>query len=346
MTFKNKRRWLIILQYCMGWTIAFLFLSIVRGEGTIEQGSVQFEFWDSMLTSLAMGPFFGSISGAALILTEEYGYKHVSFPKLLVLRVIYCLLFVTLMVLVAFGIYGKNLSLMAFAFEPGSFAIYFYIVSVDIFMFGLRQVSLHFGGNNLSKLMFGKFYNPHEEERIFMFLDLQSSTTHAERLGHIKYSKMIQDCFNDLGVVVENESEIYQYVGDEVVLTWKLKDGLRNQNCLRAYFNFKGQLDKRSQHYLDHYNCQPHFKAGINHGLVTVAEIGKFKKEIAYHGDAINTAARIQAKCNEFKEALLISENLKLKLDLSGFSCEELGSIELKGKKEQVIISSVHELNG
>lgn len=346
MTFKNKRRWRIILQYSIGWTIAFLFLSIVRGEGTRELGSVQFEFWDSVIASISMGPFFGSISGGALILAEEYGYKHVSLPKLLVLRIIYCALFLTLMVLIAYLVYGKNLTLIEFAFEPGSFAIYLYIVSVDIFMFGLRQVSLHFGSNNLSKLLFGQFYNPREEERIFMFLDLQSSTTHAERLGHITYSKMIQDCFNDLGVVVENEAEIYQYVGDEVVLTWKLATGLRNQNCLKAYFNFKRQLEKRQQHYLDLYNCQPHFKAGLNHGLVTVAEIGKFKKEIAYHGDAINTAARIQAKCNEFKQALLISENLKEKLNLSGFSCEKLGSIELKGKKAKVPIYAVHQLNG
>jgi len=58
---------------------------------------------------------------------------------------------------------------------------------------------------------------------------------------------MIQDCFNDLGVVVENESEIYQYVGDKVILTWKLQDGLRKQNCINAYFNFKQQLDKNQE---------------------------------------------------------------------------------------------------
>jgi len=58
----------------------------------------------------------------------------------------------------------------------------------------------------------GRFYITREESQFFMFLDLQSSTKHAENLGHIRYSKIIQDCFNDLGIVVGNETEIYQYV--------------------------------------------------------------------------------------------------------------------------------------
>jgi len=212
-------------------------------------------------------------------------------------------------------------------------------------MFGLRQVNLFLGSNNLWKLFRGKFYTPQEEERIFMFLDLQSSTKHAEKLGHIEYSKMIQDCFNDLGIVIENEAEIYQYVGDEVILTWKLNDGLKDQNCLYAYFNFNQQLDKKKEYYLDNYNCIPHFKAGINAGIVTVTEVGKYKKEIAYHGDTINTAARIQNKCNELKQEILISESLKNKLTNTGFIFDKLGRIKLKGKESQILLYAVHQTN-
>lgn len=343
MNFKNKRRWNIIKQYSIGWTLAFIFLSIVRGEGTKELGSVQFEVWQSIITSLMMGPFFGSISGYAQILTEEYGYKRISFQRLLIVRTIYAILFVALMILLAYSVYGTNIGLFEFAFEPGSFAIYFYIVSVDVFMFSLRQVNLFLGHNNLGKLLRGKFYTPREEERIFMFLDLRSSTKHAEKLGHIKYSKMIQDCFNDLGVVVENESEIYQYVGDEVILTWKLQDGLRNQNCINAFFNFKKQLKSRQKYYYENYQCTPHFKAGLHAGIVTVTEVGRYKKEIAYHGDTINTAARIQGKCNDFGEELLISEGLKNKLTNTSLVFSKLDSINLRGKKEKVLIYSVYE---
>ena len=345
MKFKNKRRWQIIQQYSVGWTLAFIFFAIVRGEGTKELGSVQFEVLQSILHAFIMGPILGGISGYAQILTEEHGYKRISIQKLLVLRVVYVLLFLVSLISLAYAIYGEKLTFIEFAFEPGSFAIYLYIVSVDIFMFGLRQVNLFLGRNNLWKLFRGKFYTPQEEERIFMFLDLQSSTKHAEILGHIEYSKMIQDCFNDLGIVVENEAEIYQYVGDEVILTWKLNDGLKDQNCLNAYFNFNQQLDKKKEYYIDNYNCIPHFKAGINAGIVTVTEVGKYKKEIAYHGDTINTAARIQGKCNELKQDLLISESLKNKLSTTGFTFDKLGSIELKGKEMRVFLYAVYQTN-
>lgn len=346
MKFSKKRKWQIIKQYSIGWTLALIFFGIVRGEGTEELGSVQFEVWESIFAAFITGPILGSISGYAQILTEEYGYKRISIQKLLILRIVYALLFLVSIISLAFAIYGEDITFIEFAFEPGSFAIYLYLVSVDIFMFGLRQVNLFLGSNNLWKLFRGKFYTPHEEERIFMFLDLQSSTKHAEMLGHIQYSKMIQDCFNDLGIVVENEAEIYQYVGDEVILTWKLQDGLKDQNCLDAYFNFKQQLVKKREYYINNYNCLPHFKAGINEGVVTVTEVGKYKKEIAYHGDTINTAARIQGKCNDLKQELLISGSLKNKLNNSNYGFKNLGNIELKGKVRQALLYAVYKTNG
>ena len=342
MNFTNKRRLQILKQYIIGWTLAFIFLRIIRGQDAKELGSVHIENWKAVFTAFFMGPIFGSISGFAQILTEVYGYKKVPLLKLLILRFIFAILFVIAIILIAYTIYGRHIGLFKFAFEPGSFAIYFYIVVVDIFMFSLRQVNLFLGNDNLWKLLIGKFYVPREEERIFMFLDLKSSTNHAEKLGHIEYSKMIQDCFNDLGVVLEDEAEIYQYVGDEVILTWPLLEGIKNQNCINAYFNFKRQLDKRKDYYLSTYNTIPHFKAGINAGIVTVTEVGKYKKEIAYHGDAINTAARIQGKCNDFKKELLISGSIKDRLEHSNYDFENLDSIQLKGKESEVSIYAVN----
>ena len=249
------------------------------------------------------------------------------------------------MTCVAYWVYqfyfGTDISLRTFAMDRGSGAIYFYIWITDFVLTVLRQVNLMLGEGNLNKLIRGKFYTPSEEERIFMFLDLQASTTLAERLGHIKYSTLIQDCFNDLAIVLENEAEIYQYVGDEAVLTWPLEKGLKNQNCLEAYFNFAEFLKKRSDYYQEKYDCEPFFKAGLHSGLVTVTEVGKYKKEIAYHGDTINTAARIQGQCNSLKASLLISETLKNQLVLDGYSYSKKGAVPLKGKQTEITIYSI-----
>ena len=83
----------------------------------------------------------------------------------------------------------------------------------------------------------------------------------------------------------------------------------------------------------------------MNAGIVTVAEVGKYKKEIAYHGDTINTAARIQGKCNELKQELLISESLKNELNTTDFVFDKLGSIELKGKESHILLYAVHQTN-
>ncbi len=348
MKFSYKYRLHIIRDYCIGWVIAFIFLTFFRGSGTTELGSAQFDFLKSLIMSIILGLFFGSLSGIGQIITEEHLYKKISLRKLLSLKFVSTLFLVIILTLCAYLIvtliFEINVGLLEFLIEPGSFAIYLYILLVEYFMFILRLINLMLGRNNLKKLLQGKFYNPREEERIFMFLDLKSSTKLAEKLGHIKYSRLIQDCFFDLGVVAQNDAEIYQYVGDEVILTWHLKEGLKNYNCVSAYYNFMNQLDKKKQYYNEKYNCVPFFKAGTHSGIVTVTEVGRYKKEIAFHGDTINTAARIQAKCNEYNEGLLISKSLMEKLDHDNYKFCELGSIALKGKEKEVVIYSVNKL--
>jgi adenylate cyclase len=173
-----------------------------------------------------------------------------------------------------------------------------------------------------------------------MFMDLRSSTTYAEKLGHTKYSRLIQDCFSDLTeTVTRHNAQIYQYVGDEVVLTWDLAKGLDNNNCINAFFCYDKTLQQRGGHYKKYYGVIPEFKAGVNLGDVMVAEVGELKKEIAYHGDALNTAARIQEKCNEFAKRILISEKVRDALTSHpGHEFGEVGSISLKGKEKPVNI--------
>ena len=189
----------------------------------------------------------------------------------------------------------------------------------------------------------GKYHNPRVESRIFMFLDMKDSTTHAENLGHIRFSSLIQDSLNDLtSAIIEHKVEVYQYVGDEAVLTWNMKNGFENANCLQVYYTFKQTLESRREYYEHAYGFVPFFKAGVHLGEVTVSEVGIIKREIAYHSDVLNTAARIQGKCNEFEAELLISDTLKVEMENNRyFSFEHIGGISLKGKQRLVNIFKV-----
>jgi adenylate cyclase len=236
-----------------------------------------------------------------------------------------------------------NVTLTEFAFDAGSFAIYFYLIFTDIFLTIVGLFNQVLGEGNLWRLLKGRFYNPREEERIFMFIDLYSSTDIAERLGHIHYSKLIQDCFDDLSVIAQCDAEIYQYVGDGAILTWKLDRGLKASNCLMALYLFRERIQSREKHYLKRFGVMPLFKAGINAGLVTVTEVGRYKREIAYHGDTINTAARVQGKCNELGKDFLITENLLDRLTSNSFTFMVMGEVTLRGKRKETKVYAIEQ---
>jgi adenylate cyclase len=86
----------------------------------------------------------------------------------------------------------------------------------------------------------------------------------------------------------------------------------------------------------------PEFKAGVHAGVVTVAEIGDIKREIAYHGDVVNTASRLRSACNEFEKELLASEYVVRNIDKTeGHEIKEIGSVKLKGKKNSIKVFSI-----
>jgi adenylate cyclase len=215
----------------------------------------------------------------------------------------------------------------------------FFIILTNVFI----QIDRKFGPGNFGKIFLGKYHLPHEEDKIFLFIDLKNSTTIAETLGHKKYSQFIRECFHDLtDIVFKYNADIYQYVGDEIVLCWHKKDGFKDLNCIKSFFSYENQLEKRKNYYLKNYETFPEFKGGMDEGKVTVTEIGDIKRDIAYHGDVLNTAARIQEKCNEYNERLIISEHIfnSLKLE-NGFSGKFIGNISLRGKKQKLELYAV-----
>jgi adenylate cyclase len=194
----------------------------------------------------------------------------------------------------------------------------------------------------------GKYHTPREEERIFMFLDLKNSTTLAEKLGNIRFSKLCQDFFHDLSLpVIESKGEVSHYIGDEAVLTWKPKRGLENANCIRCYHIMEKQIAKRAAHYQKEYGITPAFKAGLHIGPVVAAEVGDIKSEIVYHGDVLNTTARITGLCSELESDLLISGDLHARVTLPlGLVATSFGARLLKGKEHAVEIVRVGPASG
>jgi len=218
-----------------------------------------------------------------------------------------------------------------------------YMAAVIIVSQFYTEVSENIGLGVLNNFFTGKYHSPTEEARIFMFLDMKSSTSIAENLGHIRYFEMLREYYSDLSnCIVKYSGEIYQYVGDEIVVSWTLKKGLHDNNCIQCFFDIKEAITKQAVKYNERFGLLPEFKAGFHLGKVTTGEIGIIKKEIIFTGDVLNTTARIQGLCNAYKAEILISDDLMKELNFdSSFQIKTLGKNELRGKDERIELFTI-----
>lgn len=207
----------------------------------------------------------------------------------------------------------------------------------------LLQVYDKFGPGVLRKFLLGKYFHPREESRVFMFLDMRSSTTIAEQIGTAAYFALLRDCYALMTKpIVENRGEITQYIGDEVVISWQTSVGLTDARFLRCFFEIQRTILEAAPTFRDQYGLTPEFKAGIHAGPVIAGEIGEIKKDIVYSGDVLNATARIQDLCNNYRVDLLASSEALSQLETHDtFNCERIGLIELRGKEERIELFAV-----
>ena len=199
------------------------------------------------------------------------------------------------------------------------------------------------GRRILGKLFIGMYRNPIEVNRVFMFLDIKSSTTIAEQIGHIKFLSLVNDFFYDIVEPVRQTSgEIYKYVGDEAIITWKTKDAIKESNCIHCFFSIQEVIEKRKAYYQKKYGLVPEFKAGLHGGLSVTGELGYTKREIAYMGDVLNTTARIEEACKTYGEPILISGNLMSQMSHQGnYNFSEVGKAKLRGKEKEMTLFKI-----
>ena len=222
------------------------------------------------------------------------------------------------------------------------FLLFFYLAC--FFNNFLQGMIKKVGKSNFGSWLLGGMNKPKEEERIFMFIDMKSSTTIAEQLSHQEFSHLVQDVFNDLAIVDNYQGEIYQYMGDGAIISWPLNKGLKNNNVLKAFYGFTNVISRRDDYYHRRYQLIPRFKAGIHVGKVMKLQVGRIRKDISYNGDTLNTAARIESMCNEYNKSLLISGDLHNLISEKGqYVFKEVGNIRLKGKRRKVDVFQVRE---
>jgi len=298
--------------------------------------------------------FFGSITEVYFFQTVGKGFK---FSSLLISRALFyvVLLHIAIIFVVVYHeawMHSRSFLEVLKSDETKNFLagneflkIFFYAAFISFAINFIRQINSLLGQGVLLKYITGKYHQPVEEERIILFLDIDSSTTIAEKLGNKLYHKFLDDFFHDITpAIVNSKGKIYQYVGDEVVITWTKKDGLNKGNCINCFFHITALILLQEEKYLERYGLVPKFKAGYHFGKVITGEIGDIKKEIVFHGDTVNTAARIRSECKQLNKSLLLSGDLLNNLTkIEYLSTERIGKIKLRGKEEEIELFSILE---
>jgi adenylate cyclase len=185
-------------------------------------------------------------------------------------------------------------------------------------------------------ILLGKYLVPKVEQRIVMFIDLKDSTPIAEKLGNIPYFKFIREFIYQISIaLIEHDGIIYQYVGDEIVVSWYFNEK-NTRKCMASLIEARRNLQKRSEHFRRRYGVLPEFRVGIHAGEVTVGEIGVIKKDLAISGDTMNTTARIRTACSDLNQKFIVSKAFIDHIDLEEWQSESLGLVELKGKNYSI----------
>ncbi len=350
----EKIVWIILF-----WTLisVFQFLSIYSTLMQLSYDLRSINSLEFLKGSIITGVLAGLIGGGSMVFfweswlrTKSYGYA------LLNIFWSYTMVFLVVATIGGMFFHGSQLNASFFSQDAWQAAwsqnasftqvqnYLFWLFIVIITLIALLAND-KYGPGVFKSFILGKYFQPKREERIFMFLDLRGSTSIAEKLGERTYFNFLKEVFRDATPEILNSNgEIYQYVGDEVVISWKKDSGTENANCLQCFYDIQQRFLDKSSYYKETYNgIVPDFKAGLHYGFVMVGEIGIVKRDIAYSGDVLNTTARIQSKCNELGVKILISKSLLDKLGSlpNPYKSVAVGEIQLRGKQHAIMLYTI-----
>ena len=218
---------------------------------------------------------------------------------------------------------------------------YAFVMSV---LFGAAvELTRLVGPGVLLSVVLGRYRRPTREERAFLFLDLVGSTSLAEEMGELRIHDFLTRLFIDIDpAILAHGGEVHAYVGDEVIVTWRLGDRMSDVRCLDCCFAIHDCVTAKAEAYRREFGMVPAFRAGLHAGPVIVSECGDSRRQIAYFGDTMNVAARLQEYCKEVDRKLLVSADFLRRVWPGGtLGVEALGPVQLRGRAAVVEVFAV-----
>ena len=201
----------------------------------------------------------------------------------------------------------------------------------------LLEMNTLLGQNVLLNFVTGRYHRPRVEQRVFLIIDMKNSTAAAERLGEVAFHRLLDRLIGDLsGPIVAHKGEIHKYVGDELIATWPLAEGLREAPACwpastpsRGWPRMARPMSASSASGGGPRRAPLRAGRGGRDGLVQEGDCAL--------GDTLNTTARLVDACRETGESVIASADLLEQLVVPpGIAARPLGPIRLHGKEQAV----------
>jgi adenylate cyclase len=297
------------------------------------------------LQASSRGALTGAVIGGLLVSLEVFLFDR---PLGAALRRLPFSVHVTIKALVYLAVILFGLTLGAWAFPfPDEMGLrrqdVLFSLGVSFVFSFIFDVNRLLGQNVLLNFVTGRYHRPRLEERVLLFIDMEGSTGLAERLGPLVFHRLLNRFVTDLTEpIVGARGEIYSYVGDELIATWKLEQGLAEARCVAACFDAFDAIARKAPEYRREFGVIVNFRAGLHCGPLVTGEMGSVKTEIVFLGDTVNTAARIQDFCRVTGDRVLASADLVDRLELPpGVAKRSLGDLRLRGKGADLALYSL-----
>ena len=189
----------------------------------------------------------------------------------------------------------------------------------------------------------GRYHSPVEENRFVLFVDIAGSTGLAERLGGIAIHRLLDRTFRLLTLsVIDYRGEVLNYVGDEVIVTWRERSGAIECRPLRCFMAMRDELSRAAGQLEHEFGVVPRIRGSLHFGPVIVGEIGDLKRAIVFNGDVMNTAARLEELSRNVEGGFLASRAAMERFGSAPpFAVRDLGRLPIRGRADGIDVVSL-----
>ena len=207
----------------------------------------------------------------------------------------------------------------------------------------VHQLRMLVGASTLRDIVLGRYHRARAENRFFLFVDIVGSTPLAERIGPVAANRFLDRVFQLASDPVDDHhGEVYQYVGDEMVVTWKVPEGRVLARPLACYFAIEKALADAASEFTREFGTVPRLRGALHAGTVITGEVGGSRRAIVFHGDVMNTTSRIEHATRDLNRPFLASKDaLDQIMGANRYRFDDLGEQQLRGREAPVRVYAV-----